>query len=363
MAKRLRSNQVLGMGSEPLWVDEFTQSKLIDALNYYNYCYGQKEAKDFIISYCKEKKKDSSEIEKIKSVPESKILPQVGWVARMMSVGMSPDESTEDFFLQSYEKLLSYNGRRAEDVDKKDTPQRVSVQERILERAREEAGEIEGIIDDFRSSGYSKKYDMEKYFKTKNLSSVVLSRICEMFVESSREISEALSGSDEQMKEAYGHLRKPELRKLSELYDSIVSAANKVAIENKPIKRKRRVKEKPLTQIVSNVKYLKSFGDVIGQPIEKVVGASQVWVYNTKTKLLGVYNTDNAKGLTFKGTTLKNIDEKTSVGKKLRKPEVVIPELLSAGKIKMKKILPELTTKEIALTGRFNCDTIVLKIL
>ena len=362
MAKRLRSNQVLGMGSEPIWVDEFTQSKLIDALNYYNYCYGQKEAKDFIISYCKEKKKDSTEIEKIKSVPESKILPQVGWVARMLSVGMSPDESTEEFFQKSYENLLSYNGRRVESVEKKDTTPKISVQDRILDRAREEAGEIEGLIDDFRSSGYTKKYDMEKYFKTKNLSSVVLSKICEMFVESSREISEAVSGSDDQVKEAYGYMRKPELRKLSELYDTIVSAANKVSIENKPVKRKRRTKEKPIPQIVAKVKYLKEFGDLTSLPIEKIVGASQVWVYNTKTKLLGVYNTDNAKGLTFKGSTLKNIDEKTSVGKKLRKPDVVIPELLSAGKIKMKKILPELTTKEINLTGRFNCDTIVLKI-
>ena len=163
----------------------------------------------------------------------------------------------------------------------------------LIELAKK-AGEIEGLIDDFRSSGYTKKYDMEKYFKTKNLSSVVLSKICEMFVESSREISEAVSGSDDQVKEAYGYMRKPELRKLSELYDTIVSAANKVSIENKPVKRKRRTKEKPIPQIVAKVKYLKEFGDLTSLPIEKIVGASQVWVYNTKTKLLGVYNTDNA---------------------------------------------------------------------
>jgi hypothetical protein len=360
MAKRLRSDAVLGMGPEPIWVGEFNKTKLIDALNWYNYCYDQKKAKELIVSYCRHAKYDKKTIQHVKSIPDSKIILQVAWISRMLILGMVPDENTQKFFDDGLEKMLTYKGIRAK-VVVKDTP-KISVQDRILEKAREEAGEIEGLIDEYIASGCKLKYDLQKYFNGKNLSAVVLQRMCEMFIISSKEIAEAISGEDEQIKEAYSHFTKPQLKKLSEFYGDIVSTTNKTAIANKPTRKKRRVKEKPVTQIVSKVKFLEEHSGFKCVPIEKVVGADQVWTYNIKTKMLSVYNSDNAKGLTFKGTTLKNFNTKSSVGKRLRKPEVIIPELMSAGKVKIKKILPQLTTKEQGLTGRFNCDTIVLKI-
>jgi hypothetical protein len=75
-----------------------------------------------------------------------------------------------------------------------------------------------------------------------------------------------------------------------------------------------------------------------------------------------VYNAENAKGLTVKGSTLQNFNAETSIGKRLRKPEVTIKELLEAGKIKLKKILSELSTKESLLTGRLNSDTIIVRV-
>ncbi len=79
--------------------------------------------------------------------------------------------------------------------------------------------------------------------------------------------------------------------------------------------------------------------------------------------MLGVYNADNAKGLSVKGSTLQNFNEQTSIGKRLRKPAATIKELMEAGKVKIKKILPDLSTKESNLTGRMNSDTIILRIV
>ena len=364
MAKRIRGDVVLGMGPEPVWTEDFNKTKLIDALNWYNYCYDQKKAKEFIVAYCKHQKFSKSDIQQVKSVPENRICIQVAWISRMLSQGMRPDTHTQKFFDDGLTEILSYTGTRSPIKQPAVKAPKISIQDRILDRAREEAGELEGIIDDFIMSNFKKKYDIEKYLRGKNLSAVVLHKICDMFVESSKDIADAIKGNDDQIVEAYSHIKKSELRKLNELYDGIVSASNKIAIESKPVRKKRRIKEKPITQIVSKVNYLTEYEELAlkGLPVEKIVGASQVWVYNVKTKLLGVYDTNNAKGLTFKGTTLQNFDDKSSVGKRLRKPEVVIPELMSAGKIKLKKILPELKTKEQPLTGRFNSDTIVLKI-
>ena len=110
------------------------------------------------------------------------------------------------------------------------------------------------------------------------------------------------------------------------------------------------------------MKYMKEQGLLKSIPPEKVIGANQLWVYNTKTKVLAVYHSDNAKGFTVKGSTLQNFDEKLSIGKRLRKPEKTLPTVLESGKIKLRKIMEELTTMQLNLTGRINDDTILLRV-
>ncbi|MFZ9006630.1 MAG: hypothetical protein ACO293_07620 [Nitrosopumilaceae archaeon] len=98
MARRLRSDTVLGMGPEPIWSEGFSKIKLIDALNWYNYCYDQKKAKEFILTYCRHEKLDKKTVQKINSIPETRINVQIAWLSRMMIQGMIPDEPTQEFF-------------------------------------------------------------------------------------------------------------------------------------------------------------------------------------------------------------------------------------------------------------------------
>jgi len=49
--------------------------------------------------------------------------------------------------------------------------------------------------------------------------------------------------------------------------------------------------------------------------------------------------------------------------KKLRKPEVVIPQILNGGKADLKNILPKQTTTARPASGRINIDTILLRSL
>jgi hypothetical protein len=76
-----------------------------------------------------------------------------------------------------------------------------------------------------------------------------------------------------------------------------------------------------------------------------------------------MYNADNAKGLTIKGTTIQNFNVETSIGKRLRKPDLVVKQVLDGGKIVLKKLLDGLTTKPAELTGRINSDTIIVRVI
>ena len=93
-----------------------------------------------------------------------------------------------------------------------------------------------------------------------------------------------------------------------------------------------------------------------------IIGASSLWVYNTKTRKLGVYHALDAAGLNIKGSTIQNFAESKSVCKTLRKPEVTLPELLKAGKVALRNILTDIRAAEKALTGRINADTILLRV-
>jgi hypothetical protein len=354
-------------GIEPSWKEQQgTKSEMMSAFNWYNYFCGKKEAKTFVIEYLQSLSK-KEEVSTISSLPDSQFNLQLGWLARMMCLGYKPDDETIQFFKNEFDETMvkAKFAKANKVVEKPATAQVVNIQERITEKARDEMGELEGFIDDFVLNGCKSKVDIANFMKSRQYSSVVAKRICDTFIGRAKELEEVLDGNDDQLKEGYSNFSKPELKRFKELLDTIVSESNRLGDANKPIRKKRKIKEKPATVLVSKMNYMQEFPELNLKSVqpEKLIGAMQIWTYNTKTKLLGVYNADNAKGITVKGSTLQNFNEQTSIGKRLRKPEIVLPNLLSAGKVQIKKILPDLTTKESTLTGRMNSDTLIVRIL
>jgi hypothetical protein len=127
----------------------------------------------------------------------------------------------------------------------------------------------------------------------------------------------------------------------------------------------RKKKAKPVDKIVEKLQFKKEdngFKIVSINPAD-IVGGSQLWVFNTKTRKLGVYNSSDSIGLSVKGTSITNFDEKTSTQKTIRKPEVVLPQCLKGGKIVLRKLLPEINAVEQELTGRINSDIVLLRII
>ena len=85
-------------------------------------------------------------------------------------------------------------------------------------------------------------------------------------------------------------------------------------------------------------------------------------MFNVKTRKLGKYVAEDACTLQVKGTTLQFFDEKRSIQKTLRKPADQLKEFKGAGKVALRKFLDEIPTTDTKLNGRFNPDTILLKV-
>jgi hypothetical protein len=93
-----------------------------------------------------------------------------------------------------------------------------------------------------------------------------------------------------------------------------------------------------------------------------IVGAQELWVYNTKSRKLGKYVAKEFAELSIKGTSIINFDEVKSVQKTLRKPEEQLKEFKAAGKVQLRKFLDDIKAVDIKLNGRINEEVVLLKV-
>ena len=357
MARILDANIVFS-GHEPKFNIELSKTQMIMALNWYSQNRTSKDAEKYVTDFFKKRlKKDIGSIAKDCS-------STFCYVSRIVYNGGQLSVKDQIWFdneVKIVEEKL--NVKKVKVVEDKTNV--ISIQDRIREKAQECIGELEGQLDDYMLSDY--KIDASPYgvMHTMNIKSVHVNKIVEVFKKRRMEFDEVLNTDDKELKEAYGNFTKPQLKKVIAWCDQVILDCQKVigsATENrKP--RKRKVKSPD--ELVSKVKVLDKFDELklVSIPSRDIIGAMQLWVYNTKTRKLGCYHAEDAGGLSVKGTSLINFNESKSVHKKLRKPEVSLPEVMKAGKVLLRNYIEGIRAVESALTGRLNADTILLRSL
>ena len=147
-------------------------------------------------------------------------------------------------------------------------------------------------------------------------------------------------------------------------YDKINIACDTFIQTGKATRKTRKPKQVSKEKLVSKLKFQIN-DSVLGvasiNPAE-IIDAVEIWVYNTKTRKVGVYKADDRGApLTVKGTTLQNFDEKMSIQKTLRKPAEQIKNWTGNAKTKFNKAFAEIKTTDTKMNGRFNDTTIILK--
>lgn len=177
----------------------------------------------------------------------------------------------------------------------------------------------------------------------------------------------------QQLKEGYAHLKKGDIKKFRTAIEELRSALDFIIDSAKATRKPRKAKPKSATKLVEKLKYCKTDERYKLASIDPtlIVGANELWVFNTKTRKLGKYIAANidpkgmgrdGTGLSVKGTTILGFDENLSIQKTIRKPDDVLKEFKSAGKVKLRKFLDEINSVDTKLNGRCNPDTVLLKV-
>lgn len=354
---RAKSLDEIQFGGEPTVekIEGSNDPQLTNLLNWYNYMYDAKKGKVWLVEWMKANDYPKKDISTVKSAPDWAASTTACWVARMANRGAIIAQENVDFIDSRIKQLIEkYEAIKEE---KEDAPPKVNIQARIAFKNQGIMDEAEAIVDNYVNDNHEEMYD---YLVRSEATPVVANKMLDYY----RPILEELTSGDAEVKEAHSA---KELKFWQNAYASIVSDLERF-VNNKKVRKVRKArtpKAKPISKIVEKVKYQKQDNELklVSANPESIVGATQLWLYNTKYQTLAVYNADPLKTLSVKGTTLINYDEKTAMTKKLRKPDESIQLLLKAGKVELRKFMDKLTTKPGNANGRINDNTIILRVI
>jgi hypothetical protein len=241
-----------------------------------------------------------------------------------------------------------------------------TIQDRLKDKAREVAGELEGWIDDFCMNKKAPAKNVDDFinlFKTFDLKAPHMRHLHMIFARRATEIEEATEGKNKDLNEGYSNFTKPELKKFDLFHKNLLKAVGMMQ-EVAKVERAPR-KKKPVSQekLVSKIKYKKedsSLGIVSLNPIQ-IVGSKEVWVYNTKTRKIAQYKAIDERGLSVKGASLLNYST-DSAEKTVRKPAETLADFKKASKVKLRTFMKDLSTIDIPCGGKLNENHVILRI-
>ena len=179
-------------------------------------------------------------------------------------------------------------------------------------------------------------------------------------------VQDAYNKTCEQAVEAYSHISKGNKKKMITLLEKIIDDIDRLKLNNKSSRVPRAKKPKASDQQVSKLQYMVDDVDNKLTSINPIMipGKERLFVFNTKTRKLTEYVTTSTKGFEVGGTSIKNFCDKSSKTAKLRKPEDVLPNVLTLAPTKIgKQVWDKITTKISAPNGRINKDCILLRVL
>ena len=361
------------LGPEPMFAVQPDEDRrrvaLMRSFTWYGRFYGKKDAKEFLAQYL-DLRERPQEAKIMRKIDEKECINTLAWLARMELRGLELSETESDTLQNEIKRLLeTINKPQVIEAIVPDAPTRPNIQEILKDKAREAAGELEGLFDEYITSGAGAKHTLRPMDEVakKNVMPQHISLLTDVWKKKLNEIEEVLKGTDSQLVQGYQHLTKTQLKNIVKFIELVISDLNSYISVKKAAKAPRARKAVPVEKQVAKLKYLKTFKDTATKldlvsisPI-KLHGASEAWVYDTAKRKLHHYIADDySKTFTVKGSTLLGFDSAQSEVKTLRKPSEQIKEVMGS-KPAARKYFKDIKAVSTTPNGRFNEHMIILK--
>lgn len=347
---------------------ELRQREVGRRCNWYNYTQDKKTAKKWIAEWLELNKQKSLARDFVK-IKDAWTPTTCGWYARMSQIGLELTEHEAEFIVKrSQEAVL--NHQRANDDDEeqaKDRPARPNIQEIMIGKAHEAAGDIDAIWDEYLQGDVKagqKPEGIQNILASYNILAQHVGIIKEHWLRQIRELQDAVADVDADLSEGYGCWTKTQQKNMINYCTAIISELDAYHQSKKAKIGVRKKKPVSPEKQVAKLKHLRNYEEFKLETVEptKILKASELWVYNTKNRKLQYYVADDyAKVFSVKGTSILGFDTNKSSQKTLRKPQDVLKELRMSGKPDSRKLYDNIKATATAVNGRFNENLIIIK--
>jgi hypothetical protein len=349
------------LGEEPSWEDlgflneSEQRAKEMSALNWYNYFYEPKEGRKFILEFMESVNMPKAAMTVFNRLPDSQINSTTAAMSRMYLMGWEDSEKRKK--IESRIMELCRKGADLIAEDRKQAAAKVNVPQKI--NTNELITDIEQMIDE-ESENLSGFYE---WLKNREAKPNDVRGVMEYYAGWFQELADASERTaDPQLKEAYAYLTKKQLKERVDLFSGIISDCESYLTNSRKsvVRKPRKTKPKTADKVVSKIKFQKEHTElkIVSIDPTKIVGARELWVFNTKYNVLSHYVSE--QGLSMKGTTLQNVAD-SSKQKKLRKPADILPLITGGTPKSAERAFENLKTKEASTNGRINEFTVILR--
>lgn len=349
-----------------------------DSMNYYRLESEIKTYKPTVIKWMTDTGCTKSDIAAFKKVKDNRIGTTMGAVAACLNRGMTPQRAdfnkgrdTAEWLRNEISRVINEGKDDTEGEEKVEVKKDVytpTIQERLREVAIGMTEEIEKAYESFQTDPENfdpKAFKVLNLLKSQQAKAAHARIIRDFYARDLAELEELASGNGcEQLREGYSHRSKKQIKAFIQFLTEIKNACEMLAQEAKVNRAPRKTKAVSKDKLVAKLKYKKT-----DEPLKLVsinptdiIGAKELWVYNTKSRKLGKYVANEYQDLAVKGTSILNFNEHLSICKTLRKPEEKLKEFKAAGKVQLRKFLEDINATDTKMNGRINEEIILLKV-
>jgi len=344
---------------------------VFSALHYCQYEMADKALKKDLLAYAKKAGLDYRTL----NVLSDGALAMLGKYAHIINGGGELTEQMEASFKDSLAEkitLAKAAKKAAKEADKQadatPTGPVLTVQDRMREQAEVVGAQFDEWIDDVmfgKVKSITKTMDPAAQLTVAGFKAGQARWIKNYYEPELEEIKAVIANKDEQVVEGYKNIQKSAALRVQKLLESILTAADMIATVSKA-QRKTRKKKAPSTEkLIAKLKYCKrSDADGVASVSPAgILGASEIWVYNTKYRKLGRYVAADADGLSVKGASITNFSTNDSREKTLRKPAEQLKAFMVCGKVKLRTFLNDIKAVDSQMKGRMNEHIVILKVV
>jgi hypothetical protein len=349
------------LGGEPSLGIFPSKMDLVKAFNWYAQCVEPDQRSQFIVAYMQQENRWTENQVSFLEKKGKKFPETWAYISRMLTNGAILEDSTKE---QLDDNINGFLAKKFVEVDDEGVPVEAPKPKReavsaVLVNC---INFIEMEIENIQAGKGNDDINFYEELTRLNCSSKEAKQLQGVFDRQLTEFLALYSGKIEDLNEAYAFLKKNAIQRLAVMSISLrKDLESLVNTKKERVVRKRRRKEVPVTKQIARLRFLKESTEFKIASVDptKVIGAKMLVTFNTKSRMLSIFEASDDKGIQVKGINLINV---TSRVKKLRRPQEVLVSLLSGSKIFAKTQFERITTTEYQSNNKPTTDTILLRV-